>query len=199
MGTTATSKAELIELVEGCRRGCSESWNEMYRAHHRLVASVARKMRLNENEVADVAQAVWMRLYEHIDDIRDASAVKSWLVTTARREAFALMRKQPNTAALTFDVASVHEQGPAEQILDLEEQDAMQRAWERLRPEDALVLDVLVLNGRVDYERAASALGRPIGSLGPTRQRALRRLRQLYDHELSMVGRRRNTPYRPGH
>jgi RNA polymerase sigma factor (sigma-70 family) len=153
-------------------------------------------MRLSETEVADVSQAVWMRLYEHIDDIRDASAVKSWLVTTARREAFALMRKQPNTAALTFDVASLHDQGPAERLVNMEEREAMQRAWERLRAEDGMVLDALVLNGRVDYEKASAALGRPIGSLGPTRQRALRRLRQLYDHELSMVGRRRRMRHR---
>lgn len=181
----------LADLVDRCKRGSSLAWTEMYQTHERLVASVARRMRLSDAEVADVGQAVWLRLYEHIHDIRDPRAVKSWLVTTARREALATIRKHRRTTQLNFDVASVHDAAPDEHVVDSEARSAMNRAWERLRPADQLVLDVLVLNGKVDYHKAAGVLNRPIGSLGPTRQRALRRLRQLFDQELLTVGRSR--------
>jgi RNA polymerase sigma factor (sigma-70 family) len=187
---------ELVGLVEGCRLGSSDAWSEMYRKHNRLVCSVARKMRLNDAETADVAQSVWMRFYEHIDDIREPAAVKSWLVTTTRREVFATMRKRPDTTALDFDVATNHQPSPDERAIDHEEREAMSRAWSRLRRADQLVLDVLVLDGTLDYERAAAQLERPIGSLGPTRQRALRRLRQIYDQELMSAGRGRRVHHR---
>lgn len=183
----------LFELVDRCRRGSASAWSEMYRSHERLVFSVARRMRLSDSEVADVGQAVWLRLYEHIEEIRDPGAVRSWLVTTARREALAVIRKQRRTAPLTFDVASIHESAPDECLVDREARAAMNRAWERLRPDDQLILDTLVLNGQVDYDRAATVLCRPIGSLGPTRQRALRRLRQLFDQELLTAGRSRTS------
>ena len=193
---TPNGAQELVGLVEGCRLGSSDAWSEMYRKHNRLVCSVARKMRLTDVEAADVAQSVWMRFYEHIDDIRELAAVKSWLVTTTRREVFATMRKRPYAAALDFDVATDHQPSPDERAIDQEERDAMSHAWHRLRPSDQLVLDVLVLDGTLDYEKAAALLDRPIGSLGPTRQRALRRLRQLYDQELLSAGRTRRSRHR---
>ena len=39
----------------------------------------------------DVAQNVWLRLIEHLCDLREPRALPTWLITTARREALRLV------------------------------------------------------------------------------------------------------------
>src|ERR687887_302229 len=53
----------------------------------RVVAAAAR------GDAADVVQATWLRLLEHLTDIRNADGIGAWLATTARREALLTLRR----------------------------------------------------------------------------------------------------------
>jgi DNA-directed RNA polymerase specialized sigma24 family protein len=51
-----------------------------------LVLAVARSHRLSAADAQDVSQTVWLRLVEHLADLRDAEALPGWLVVTTQRE-----------------------------------------------------------------------------------------------------------------
>jgi DNA-directed RNA polymerase specialized sigma24 family protein len=53
----------------------------------------------------------------------------------------------------------------------------MDDALEALRPEDRRLVVLLARDRRPDYRAVSRVTGRPIGSLGPTRKRAIQRLR----------------------
>ena len=56
-------------------------------------------------------------------------------------------------------------------------------AFELLTEEDQRFLRLLCAVPPIDYETIAEILGRPIGSIGPTRARCLERLRRLIPGE----------------
>jgi DNA-directed RNA polymerase specialized sigma24 family protein len=67
---------------------------------------------------------------------------------------------------------------PHAALLTRERDDAVWRAFSRLRATDQALLRLLMTEPRPSYEDISAALDMPIGSIGPTRQRALERLRQ---------------------
>ena len=75
------------ELVHAARAGDAEAWNDLVRRFLPLVRAVINRVRLSPADAADVNQTVWLRLVEHLDDLREPRALPGWLATTARREA----------------------------------------------------------------------------------------------------------------
>ena len=70
---------------------------------------------------------------------------------------------------------------PPRHLADLslaERREAVRRSLDRLRPSDQSLLRMLMAEPRPAYEEIAATLDMPVGSIGPTRARALARLRQ---------------------
>jgi hypothetical protein len=82
------------DLLSAVREGDQRAWEALVDKYANLVWSVASSFQLGQSDSADVSQATWLRLVEHLDDIRDVDKVGSWLAATARREAVALLRRQ---------------------------------------------------------------------------------------------------------
>jgi RNA polymerase sigma factor (sigma-70 family) len=148
-----------------------------------MIWSVARAHRLHDANAADVAQATWIRLLEHLDRIDEPTRVGAWLATTARRECLRVIRDS-NRTVLYGDEPPEHaapDMLPGEALLIDERDSALWQSFSRLRPSDQAVLRLLMTDPRPPYEEIAAALDMPIGSIGPTRQRALARLRRELD------------------
>lgn len=56
---------------------------------------------------------------------------------------------------------------------------SVREAVRKLNPRCQALLEMLALDPPPSYEEVSAALGMPIGSIGPTRGRCLRRLQQL--------------------
>jgi DNA-directed RNA polymerase specialized sigma24 family protein len=63
-------------------------------------------------------------------------------------------------------------------LLTAERDAALWRAFKRLPARDQALLRLLTTDPAPTYEETGAALGMPIGSIGPTRARALERLRR---------------------
>jgi DNA-directed RNA polymerase specialized sigma24 family protein len=75
-----------------------------------------------------------------------------------------------------FDLAT-SDNGPEVWVLDGERRSIVRRAMDRLPERDRALLTLLVAAPPPSYEEISARLGMPVGSIGPTRARALRRLR----------------------
>ena len=175
---------ELAGLVNSAAAGDQNGWNGLVREFGGLIWAVARAHRLRDAEAADVAQGTWLRLLEHLADLRDPSRVGAWLATTARRECLSVLRDGVRHVPLqddAFDDESPEMLG--EELLIAERDRALWRGFSRLRSSDQALLRLLVADPRPTYEEISAALDMPIGSIGPTRARALERLRRQLDGE----------------
>lgn len=182
----AMNDAPVADLLAGAARGDAQAWNALVDRYGRLVWYVIRGFRLDDAAAADVNQTVWLRLVEHCERIRHPERLPGWLAATARNEALRVRRQQRSQTPtdLESDLADPTAVGLDEKLVDDELQRAVVRAFARL-PEDAQqLLRLLIAHPPLDYATIADLVDRPIGSIGPTRQRILGRLRQLVDVEL---------------
>jgi RNA polymerase sigma factor (sigma-70 family) len=166
--------------VRAAARGDQPSWAELVDRYAGLVWSIARAHRLGDADAADVSQATWTRLVEHLDRLEDPAAVGGWLATTARRECLRVLR-QSSRYDLCEEVPEPA--GGADGALDAAlltaERDAvLWRAFAALPARDRALLRLLASDPAPSYEEISAGLGMPIGSIGPTRARALERLRR---------------------
>jgi len=187
--TRARLSGEAIAgLVNAAGPGDQSAWNRLVEEFGSMIWAIARAHRLRDADAADVSQATWLALIQHIDRLNNPAGVGAWLATTARRECLSVLRGGGRSVLFGDDCPEheSHEPGPGDALLITERDDALWRSFSRLRGSDQALLRLLTVDPRPPYEEIAAALDMPIGSIGPTRQRALARLRELLDSEQTL-------------
>jgi RNA polymerase sigma factor (sigma-70 family) len=145
-----------------------------------VLRRIARSYRLDPWDVDDVVQATWLQFFRHVRSLREPAAVGGWLATTARRESLRLLHRRARER-LTEDAgehAPCLRAGPDAELLDAERRELVRGALAALPDRPRRLMRVLVTQPELSYEDVAELVGMPIGSIGPTRARALQRLGQ---------------------
>jgi RNA polymerase sigma factor (sigma-70 family) len=175
-------------LVLAAAGGDKAAWQELVERFSGLVWSITRAYRLSSADAADAFQTTWLRLAEHIARIEHPERVGAWLATAARRECLqsirASTRSTPTDDMTRFERQAADGNPPEEAVLAAEAEReraeralALERALERISTRCRELLRVLMASPPPSYTEVAAALGLPVGSIGPTRARCLRRLR----------------------
>lgn len=185
-------------LIALCRAGRQAAWSVLVRRYQRLVYTVPRRAGLGEDAAADVFQACFVRLFEHLDRIEDAGRVRAWLVTTARRETLRALEQQqrqvvPAVAAESPDAENDEATDPLDRLpssdplpeamlSELQQHDRLRRAVDALDPRSRQFVELLFLQDETPpYSEIAARLGIAEGSIGPTRARCLAKLRAILE------------------
>lgn len=175
------------DLLARAAAGSESAWSQLIDRHGQLVWSVVRGYRLDAASTADVTQTVWLRLVEHCGRIRDPERLPGWLARTAHNEALRVIRHQRRVHVGELEDSLADESGPLdERLLADERHDAVLRALADLPEACQELLRLLATDPPLDYATISDLLGRPIGSIGPTRQRCLAKLRssvERYDNQ----------------
>ena len=168
-------------LVERARSGDGRAVAAIVERCGPMVRAVARRY-VGEAEADDVAQDAWLAFVEHIDQIKVPAATRGWLVQVATRAAWRA-RKRLDRSAPADDLGNrmvapddTEERGVAE-VVRAEAAARLDDTLDLLRPADRRLVLLLSADDRPDYRTISGLVGRPVGSIGPTRQRALQRLR----------------------
>lgn len=174
-------EAQLQELVRRARGGDDRAWEELVERFRGLVAAITRGFRLSPSDAADVSQTTWLRLFESIDRVREPERLAAWIGTTVRRECLRVLRAaarelptdqvERGEVSPSFDV-------PGQQLLATEARATVQDAVAGLSDRHRRLLTALFAAPRPSYARVADQLDMPVGSIGPTRQRAVERLQR---------------------
>lgn len=171
---------ELELLVAAAASGDQQAWATMVRRYSPLLARALRRYRLDDADGADVVQVTWLRLLEHLPLLREPRALVGWLLTTARREAYRLLRQSGRIVLVqdVDDTSHCPQDSPEDQVERKDRERQLRLAVSRLPASDRELLGVLLTSPPPSYREAAASLGRPVGSIGPTRARCLARLRR---------------------
>ena len=180
---SAARDEENCALVRAAAAGDPQAWNTLVARYVALLWSIAFRHGLNESDAGDVVQNTWLRLFEHIDDVREPARIGSWLATTAQREALRIVaqhkRVVPSDDEAAFDGADRLQAPVDERLLAQELADQAVAALDELPPTWRALVVALTQDPPLTYEEIVADLGVPIGSIGPTRGRSVRRLREL--------------------
>ncbi len=169
------------ELLQRVETGDARAWDELVERFAGLVWSVARSYHLGAAATDDVVQTVWLRLAEHAGRIRQPDRLAAWLATTTRNEALRVIRHASRFGAADEAFERNEPTSPFvdERVVDDDDRRRVLAAFAQLSPDDQQLLRLLCAVPPLDYETIAQLLGRPVGSIGPTRARCLERLRRL--------------------
>lgn len=163
-------------LLERAAHGDQLAWTRLVDKYDGLVRSVAASFRLQAADVQDVAQTTWLRLMQKQHTIRDADRLAGWLSVTASRESLAVLRR-----AARHEMTDVETPDPAaDAASSVTARESARELWAtvaELPPRQQRLLIALFREELDSYNEVATYCAMPIGSIGPTRARALSSLR----------------------
>jgi RNA polymerase sigma factor (sigma-70 family) len=179
--------ADNADLLERIACGDAAAFVELMRRYDALVGATVRNCHLSHADAADAVQNTWMRLLERSSTIREPEKLGGWLATTARRECLVEIRRRRHE--LQYDPSGMEypclDPTPEDLAIREDTRRALRHATEGLVGRARELINALYSDPTVEhYTDLAKHLQMPIGSIGPTRARALRSLRR----ELSEFG-----------
>jgi RNA polymerase sigma factor (sigma-70 family) len=175
------AKALAVAVGDAIRRhrdGDRNAMDDLARLARPWLYRIALGHRLNHHSAEDVVQETLLSLLQHVDDLRDPEAGLGWLSTVARHEAIRIIRRDGReweSFAASDD--------PEQRVIELFARTRLTAAVERLPERCGRVIGLAFLADERDYSTISTALDMPVGSIGPTRQRALRRMRDLLSED----------------
>jgi len=183
------SDDRIAELVLEAAAGDQASWDALVEQFTGLLWAVVRAYRLGDADAADVVQETWLRLVESLDKLHDPARVGGWLATTARRECMRVLRARQRQVPVGDEAVDQvsPDLPPGESLIMMERHEAVWRGFSSLPDRDQALLRLLIAEPSPTYEEISAALGMPIGSIGPSRQRALERLRRALRSQRAMA------------
>lgn len=177
----------VAELVVAAQAGDRAAWAELVTRYDGMVRAVATGFRLQDADVGDAAQETWLRALEQLAGLRQPERFGGWLRTIVTRECLGELAagRRVHLGSWVAEQIAETAPGPEEQALRAETRGAVRAAVDTLTGRGRIVVENLFFPARtVDYVTIAKAADIPMGSIGPTRARALELLR----HKLEYAG-----------
>lgn len=167
---------------------------EIVTRHHSQLVAYGRANGWPDHVVQDAAQVAWMNFFRHVDTVRRGSReglrnperLRFWLITTLRNA----LRDEYRTASRQQKVAQrVAALGEVEAFVSTpdylagielnEQRNAVRRAFDRLGQTCRELLSLLLVDPPLAYADIAETLNKPVGAIGPTRQRCIEQVKSL--------------------
>lgn len=174
-------------LVEGLSRGDEAAWREFLATYGRLIYAVAQRFSLRGLDPDDLFQETCIRAHQSIHTLQSPQRLGSWVYTIAYRLGVDALRRERSEArrededALAAAELAPHAApGPDQMLEHLEAVARLSDALGGLEERCRRLLTALYLE---DPPPAYVEIGRreemPVGSIGPTRARCLRKLKTV--------------------
>jgi RNA polymerase sigma factor (sigma-70 family) len=177
-------------LIRACLAGDRKAWATLVARYERLLYAIPQKYGLSEEDAADVAQTVCVRLVQNLEKLRDEEHLTSWLILAAKRESWRVagQRKRDvpfsslapgETGESPVEQARAAGALPDEEAIRLEQEDLLEMALQELDERCRRLLELLYqTDPSPSYDELAVLMQMPRGALGPTRARCLSKLQK---------------------
>ena len=152
------------------------------RRYEPAVGAMISGYRLQEADARDATQRTWLRMLESHQQIREPEALGGWLKTTARRECLRILAEQKRTDPLPESAEYVDTAVDVERsVVEPTRPGTCADLLATLPARSFALISSLFQDDPPGYAQLSAATGIPVGSIGPTRARALRKLRRMVE------------------
>jgi RNA polymerase sigma factor (sigma-70 family) len=162
----------------------ADTWAETVRRYDGLLTAIASQFHLSPCDAQDVAQSVWLRLVEYTGQGHKPVDLRKFLVDLTRRECLRLVRLNQRSVAvepmIMMELAGPSDDSVEASLLAQERRKMLEDGLAEMSDVARDLLLLVVADPSPSYTDISQLLGLPIGSIGPTRQRALAKLRATH-------------------
>jgi RNA polymerase sigma-70 factor, ECF subfamily len=89
------------DLLQSCREGDERAWGRLFQAASPVIYAICRQdFHLHTEDAEDVVQTVHLKLYEHLQELREAASFVTWLRRVTRHTIIDLLRQKRQTLSL---------------------------------------------------------------------------------------------------
>jgi RNA polymerase sigma factor (sigma-70 family) len=173
-------------LVRACLDGNDQAWATLIAKYKNLIYSIPLKYGASPQDAADIFQSVCLELFNELPRLRNAEALRSWIIKVTSHQSYHWKRKlrqraEDELTPLEEELATDLEPDALEEI---ERAQVLREAIASLPPRCQEIIRLLFYEAEpVSYRDLAARLGLATGSIGFIRGRCLERLQRAL-HEL---------------
>jgi len=191
------AERELQGLVAAATDNDPRAWERLVSEFTPMIRGVARRHRLDSFDQDEVVQRTFLALVRHIGRLRDPLSIPGWLASTARRASLAVI----GDGAREIPMAEIVTDAPREtdhddRLLAAERREAVRSAAARMPARQRELVSALSMEPALSQRQVSERLGMPIGSIGPTRQRCVERMRRD-PHVSLLIDEQHHAAHRP--
>src|SRR2546421_5750079 len=167
-----------IQLVERYFSGDTAAFDEIMIRYERQIYRVCYRFVENRDDALDLAQDVFVKVFEHLPTFRRESTLKTWLYRIAINHCLNHVKKHSQEfVEVTEYTGSIRPTAQA-QLEDREQREHFRRMVKRLPPRQKAILE-LRINEQLSYEEIARISGRSVSTIKASVFFALEKLRKL--------------------
>ena len=180
----------LENLIKLCQDGNRHAFATLVKNYQQLVFNFLYRVIPKEWDVEDLAQEVWIKIYQSLNSLKNVSAFKSWLYRITVNTYYDRMRQKGLKVDLSLDEPIGTEDGdgvkfelvdpralPEDILLEKEWQSNMEAAIKELPEQYRIVIIMREIDG-LSYEEISGALDLSLGTVKSRIARARERLIQ---------------------
>jgi RNA polymerase sigma-70 factor (ECF subfamily) len=161
---------EVATLLERCRKGDDLAWEALVRRYQSRVYSVAYHYMRNTEEARDMAQDIFVRIYQRLETFKGEQAFLPWMLRLARNACIDALRRRkarPPAADVIIDDAvqlASSAPNPEETSEARSSRELLYRAMDRMSESDREILMLKEIQG-LKVEEISSLLKVPTGTV----------------------------------
>lgn len=184
--TSVKEQQEL--LIQRCQDGDRQAFMELVQAYQNMVFAILYRLMKDRSEIEDLAQEVWVKVYQSIRKLKSPGAFRSWLHRIALNAFRDRMRQKGNHIAFSLDDSFKMDNGdsipfemeapgllPEEELLQVEWQERLEEAIMELPEAHRVVIIMREIQG-MTYEEIAFAMDISLGTVKSRIARAREKL-----------------------
>jgi len=169
------------DLITECIAGNHSAWEILIVRYEKLIYSTALRVGLQAAEADEVFQNVCEIWLKELKNLKKTGSLGAWLVTTTRRECWALWRKEKRNLEELDEQVSLDE-SPEDLALQVEDAQKVIKAFDLLgEPCHQLLWKLYFSEEHLSYAEIANDLHIAINSIGPRRARCLEKLKMILE------------------
>ena len=188
MHSTARPRSEKLGInrvraapIDVTDQQLAEAVHEHYATVYRFAFALAKY----ETEACDLTQQTFYVLASKGDQLRDASKLKSWLMTTCYREFLQLVRHRQRFPDVEFSIAEDEQIAVTPDVDDQIDAETVMQALQELEELYRVPVALFYLRQH-SYKDIAALLGVPIGTVMSRLSRGKKQLRELLRKKLPL-------------
>jgi RNA polymerase sigma factor (sigma-70 family) len=173
---------ESDDLIERCIERRPGAWEEFIRRYADVIYTTIRRVGLRPDDADEAFQCTIVAAFRTLQNLKKKESLVPWVIGIAYRQAINRIRSRTRSREVPIGQSEFPDPGPPpdQEMRAIDHAERLAEAFALMPERCRRLLHILFYEDPVpDYEAISQREGLPVGSIGPTRLRCLKKMREI--------------------